>query len=105
MLSDDSLTLLDPAFVSPGLLALVHEDAPSRTILCAGAGHFATASVTLSQGRYIGGSGVDAGGQVIQHWSAISQRDGDIVPSYGFAQAERELGGAGSTAPVMAHHS
>ncbi|MEG3088331.1 SDR family NAD(P)-dependent oxidoreductase [Sphingomonas sp. PB4P5] len=104
VLSDDSLTLLDPAFVSPGLLALVHADAPSRAILCAGAGHFATASVTLSQGRYIGGC-VDTGGQVIQHWRDISQRDGDIVPSYGFAQAERELGSAGLTAPVLAHHS
>ncbi len=32
---------LNPALVSPGLLALVRDDAPTRAILCAGAGHFA----------------------------------------------------------------
>src|SRR5205823_11903125 len=41
VLSEESLRLLDPARVSPGLLALVGEDAPTRAILCAGAGNFA----------------------------------------------------------------
>ena len=50
VLSEESLRLLDPARVSPGLLALVGEDAPTRTILCAGAGNFATANVTLTHG-------------------------------------------------------
>ena len=48
VLSDEGLKLLDPALVSPGLLALVGDEAPTRTILCAGAGHFATANVTLT---------------------------------------------------------
>jgi NAD(P)-dependent dehydrogenase (short-subunit alcohol dehydrogenase family) len=96
VLTDASLSLLDPALVSPGLLALVGEDAPTRAILCAGAGHFARAHVTLTQGSYIG-SGADAGVQVIRHWDAISDRDGEIVPDYGFTQAERELASAGMT--------
>ena len=50
VLSPESLRLLDPARVSPGLLALVSEDAPTRTILCAGAGNFAAANVTLTHG-------------------------------------------------------
>ena len=50
---------LDPALVSPGLLALVGEDAPTRSILCAGAGHFARANVTLTEGVYVG-AGEDA---------------------------------------------
>ena len=93
VLPESSLGRLDPALVSPGLLALVGSDAPTRSILCAGAGHFARANVTLSQGRYVG-DGVDAGDQVIHHWDAISDRTGDIVPDYGFTQVEREVASA-----------
>ena len=101
VLSEEGLKLLDPALVSPGLLALVGEAAPTRTILCAGAGHFATSSVTLTQGRYVGG-GEGAGQQVVAHWTEVSDRTGEIVPAYGFTQAERELASAGMTDPVAA---
>jgi NAD(P)-dependent dehydrogenase (short-subunit alcohol dehydrogenase family) len=93
VLSEESLQRLDPSMVSPGLLALVGEEAPTRAILCAGAGHFATANVTLTEGRYIGG-GPDAGEQAIRQWAAISERAGEIVPAYGFTQAEREVASA-----------
>ena len=93
VLPDSSLALLDPSLVSPGLLALVHEDAPTRAILCAGAGHFSRAHVTLSRGQYIGAV-PDAGEQVIRCWEEISDRTGDVVPGYGFAQAEREVASA-----------
>ena len=101
VLSDASLELLDPALVSPGLLALVGDDAPTRAILCAGAGHFATADVTLSEGRYVGPAD-DTGEQLARHWSEVSDREGAIVPAYGFTQAERELANAGSALPAMA---
>jgi NAD(P)-dependent dehydrogenase (short-subunit alcohol dehydrogenase family) len=100
VLSPDSLLMLDPARVSPGLLALVSEDAPTRAILCAGAGNFATANVTLTQGYYAG-AGEDAGEEVIAHWREVSDRSGEIVPNYGFTQAEREVARAGLTAPVV----
>jgi NAD(P)-dependent dehydrogenase (short-subunit alcohol dehydrogenase family) len=101
ILNQASLEKLDPALVSPALLALVGEDAPTRAIVCAGAGHFARAHVTLTQGRYIGG-GDDAADRVIEQWDAIGDRTGEIVPEYGFAQAERELKSAGVSEPVMA---
>jgi len=101
VLSEDSLDLLDPRLVSPGLLALVGGEAPTRAILCAGAGHFATANVTLSQGRYLG-AGDEAGAKAVAQWGAISDRGGEIVPAYGFTQAERELASAGMVATVMA---
>jgi NAD(P)-dependent dehydrogenase (short-subunit alcohol dehydrogenase family) len=94
VLTDAGLRLLDPALVSPGLLALVGEGAPTRHILCAGAGHFSTANVTLSKGRQIGAA-EDAAEQVIAHWDEISDRSDDIVPAYGFTQVERELQSAG----------
>ncbi len=101
VLSEDSLTRLDPALVSPGLLALVGDDAPTRTILCAGAGHFATAHVTLTSGYQIGG-GADAVEQVIARWDQIDDRTDAIVPAYGFAQAERELASAGAGTDIIA---
>ncbi|MDV3459200.1 SDR family NAD(P)-dependent oxidoreductase [Sphingomonas sp. HF-S4] len=94
VLSEASLALLDPAGVSPGLLALVGEDAPSRAILCAGAGHFARANVTLTRGVQIGHAD-DAGEQLVAAWDAVSDRGGEMVPDYGFFQAERELAAAG----------
>ncbi len=99
VLSQESLELLNPALVSPGLLALVHDDAPTRAILCAGAGHFATANITLTDGRYIGG-GADAGEQLIRQWDGVADRKGEIVPAYGFTQAERETASAGMVAKV-----
>jgi NAD(P)-dependent dehydrogenase (short-subunit alcohol dehydrogenase family) len=95
ILDDDSLKALDPALVSPVLLALVGEDAPTRAIVCAGAGHFARANVTLTQGCYVGG-GNDAGERVIQKWQEIADRKDELVPDRGFTQAEREV--ASSTA-------
>jgi NAD(P)-dependent dehydrogenase (short-subunit alcohol dehydrogenase family) len=103
VLSEASLALLDPAGVSPGLLALVGEDAPTRAILCAGAGHFARANVTLTQGVQIGRA-PDAGEQLVASWDAVSDREGEMVPSYGFFQAERELAAAGLVdEPVSLH--
>lgn len=99
VLTETSLEYLDPSLVSPALLALVGEDAPTRAIVCAGAGHFALASVTLSQGRFVGAS-EDAGERVIAQWDEISDRTGEIVPAYGFQQAERELASAGAPVSV-----
>jgi NAD(P)-dependent dehydrogenase (short-subunit alcohol dehydrogenase family) len=96
-----ALDRLAPELVSPGLLALVGDEAPSRAILCAGAGHFARANVTLTRGLYVGG-GPDAAQEVVASWDLIGERAGEIVPAYGFAQGERELASAGRDAPPMA---
>ena len=93
VLSDASLSQLDPALVSPALLPLVVEDAPTRAIVCAGAGHFARAFVTLTPGDYIGG-GPGAGERLRSAWETISDQAGAIVPDYGFTQAEREVASA-----------
>jgi NAD(P)-dependent dehydrogenase (short-subunit alcohol dehydrogenase family) len=101
VLSGESLRLLDPARVSPGLLALVSDDAPTRTILCAGAGNFAVANITLTRGHHAG-TGDDAGEQVIAHWKEVTDRAGEMIPASGFMQATHELASAGFSAPVMA---
>jgi NAD(P)-dependent dehydrogenase (short-subunit alcohol dehydrogenase family) len=99
VLADAQLAALDPALVSPGLLALVGEDAPTRAILCAGAGHFARANVTLTEGAWLGADGE----ALVRRWDEISDRTGEIVPAYGFTQAEREVASAGLETPRAAN--
>ncbi|MBL8643371.1 MAG: SDR family NAD(P)-dependent oxidoreductase [Rhodospirillaceae bacterium] len=93
LMPEENLAQLEPSLVSPGVVALVAENAPTRVILCAGAGHFARAHVTLTQGQYIGG-GLGAAERVIELWDAIGERAGEIVPPYGFTQGEREVASA-----------
>jgi len=87
------LKQLEPASVTPGLLALVAEDAPTRAILCAGAGAFERAHVTLTQGIHVG-TGVDAAEQLAARWEEVSDRDGETVPESGAAQGTLEVGKA-----------
>lgn len=86
------LEALGPELVSPGLLYLVSQDAPTRCILGAGAGGFERAYVTLTQGVRIVGE--DALEQVAAQFDAISDRADEIVPEMGAAQGMIELGKA-----------
>ena len=83
------LEALGPELVTPGLLHLVSEDAPTRCILAAGAGGFERAYVTLTQGVHI--AGADAPEQVAARFAEISDRTGEIVPEMGAAQGMIEL--------------
>ena len=83
------LEALAPALVTPGLLYLVSQDAPSRAILAAGAGGFERAYVTLTQGDFV--TGDNAPEQVAVRFDAISDRSGEIVPDMGAAQGMIEL--------------
>ena len=53
LISADMLALMTPESITPGLLYLVSQDAPTRTILCAGAGAFAVARIVETKGAYI----------------------------------------------------
>ena len=87
------LELLQPEAVTPGLLALVAEDAPTRALLCAGAGAFERAYITLTQGVFVGLPG-DAAEQVAAQFDAVSDRNGETVPESGSAQGLIETGKA-----------
>jgi NAD(P)-dependent dehydrogenase (short-subunit alcohol dehydrogenase family) len=93
LLPPDVLARLNPAAVTPALVYLVSDDAPTRTVLCAGAGTFERAPVTLARGVHIGG-GPDAAEQVAARFDAISSRDGEIVPQAGSEQGRNEIGQA-----------
>ena len=55
LLPEPALALLAPETITPGLLYLVSEDAPSRTILAAGAGCFAQTRVYETEGILLEG--------------------------------------------------
>jgi len=87
------LDLLKPEAVTPGLLALVSDDAPTRVILCAGAGAFERAHITLTRGVFLGLPD-DAAEQVTANLGALSDRQGETVPESGTAQGTIEIGKA-----------
>ncbi len=90
LMTAEVLARLQPEAVTPGLLFLVSDEAPTRTILCAGAGTFERAHITLTEGLYIGAAREDAEA-VAAHFDAISSRVGEQVPGSGSAQGTNEV--------------
>ena len=90
LMSADVMRLLPAAAVSPGVLALVSDEAPSRTILCAGGGSYEQAHITLTQGIYAGADD-HAAERVAENWPAIADRTAEDVPAAGIAQSQLEL--------------
>jgi NAD(P)-dependent dehydrogenase (short-subunit alcohol dehydrogenase family) len=91
LMSEAVLEALKPEAVVPAMLVMVAEDAPTRTILCAGAGTFEAAHITMTQGVHIGLSG-DAPELLAAKLAEVSNRQGDIVPMSGGAQGTNEIG-------------
>ncbi|MFY9809863.1 SDR family NAD(P)-dependent oxidoreductase [Aquabacterium sp.] len=84
------LSLLTPESVTPGVVFLASEDAPTRAILCAGAGGFATSHITLTEGTVVL-EGADAAEQVAARFAQIDDRHDEIVPASGSAQSQSQL--------------
>ncbi|MEP6720448.1 MAG: SDR family NAD(P)-dependent oxidoreductase [Variovorax sp.] len=87
------LDALKPEAVVPAMLVLAAQDAPTRTILCAGAGTFEAAHVTLTNGAFIG-IGAGAPEQLAARLPEITDRTGEQVPQSGSAQGTNEVGKA-----------
>jgi NAD(P)-dependent dehydrogenase (short-subunit alcohol dehydrogenase family) len=94
------LEALKPEAVVPAMLVLVHESAPSRTILCAGAGNVEAAHISLTQGAWIG-LGPQSPERLAELLSKVSDRAGDTVPMSGSAQGGHEV--AQATAHLAGH--
>jgi NAD(P)-dependent dehydrogenase (short-subunit alcohol dehydrogenase family) len=102
VLASEALAGLAPELVSPGLVALVGDDAPTRMILLAGAGSFECAHVTMTRGVFVGG-GENAAAAVRARLHEIQSRSGEVVPEAGWEQVRLELAKAGLAAePVGA---
>ena len=90
LMSEEVLRALRPEAVVPAMLVLASQDAPNRAILCAGAGTFESAYVTLTQGVWIG-SGADAPEQLVARLAEVRDRHDDMVPASGAAQGGNEV--------------
>ncbi|RYF82393.1 MAG: SDR family NAD(P)-dependent oxidoreductase [Comamonadaceae bacterium] len=84
------LAALKPEAVVPAMLVLAHESAPTRTILCAGAGTFEAAHITLTQGVHLG-IGADTPEQLAAQLAQVTDRNGEQVPQSGAAQGTNEV--------------
>ena len=87
------LAALEPQAVTPAMLVLVSQDAPTRTVLCAGAGHVEAAHITLTQGAWIGLDG-EAPERLAASLGQVRDRSDEMVPANGSAQGAHEVGRA-----------
>jgi NAD(P)-dependent dehydrogenase (short-subunit alcohol dehydrogenase family) len=93
LMPQEVLDALQPEAVVPAMLVLAHESAPTRTILCAGAGTFEAAHITLTQGVHLGvGSHIPE--QLAARLAEVTDRSGEQVPQSGAAQGTTEVGKA-----------
>jgi NAD(P)-dependent dehydrogenase (short-subunit alcohol dehydrogenase family) len=100
LMPSEQLAMLRPELVSPAVLALVAENAPNRAILCAGAGGFELAHITLTEGIHIEGDPASAE-ELLARWAEVADRRGETVPAQGGAQGEHELKKAGFVRPPI----
>jgi NAD(P)-dependent dehydrogenase (short-subunit alcohol dehydrogenase family) len=94
ILSPEALLKLQPEKVSPAVVALAADDAPTRMILLAGADGFESAHITMTQGVFLGDED-DVAAQVLERLDQIRDRDGEMVPGTGFEQYRHEVQKAG----------
>jgi NAD(P)-dependent dehydrogenase (short-subunit alcohol dehydrogenase family) len=90
LMPEEMLQALQPEAVVPAMLVLAAQDAPTRTILCAGAGTFEAAHVTLTQGIWVG-VGEQAPETLAARLAEVTDRGGETVPQSGLAQSSNEL--------------
>jgi len=84
------LARLKPEAVSPAIVFLASDAAPSRAIICAGAGSFERAYITLTPGAFIG-TGKDAADQLAAKIETVSARKDEIVPESALDQGRIEI--------------
>ncbi len=86
----DMVQAFGPEAVTPAMLVLAAQDAPTRTVLCAGAGAFEAAHVTLTRGVYVG-TDADADERLAASLSQVLDPAGQALPAHGGQQGENEL--------------
>lgn len=84
------LAALKPEAVVPAMLVLAAETAPTRTILCAGAGTYEAAHITLTEGVHLGLT-EDTPERLAARLSEVTDRHGEQVPQSGAAQGTNEV--------------
>ena len=92
LIPDQAFALMTPETVTPAVLYLVSQDAPTRVILAAGAGGYAVAKIVETDGIYL--DDADQTPEAIaEHWDAIVNSEPKQLQA-GFEQTVKFLGKA-----------
>ncbi|MGI3900618.1 MAG: SDR family NAD(P)-dependent oxidoreductase [Janthinobacterium lividum] len=93
LFSPDEAALLTPESVTPAVLFLVSENAPSRTILGAGAGSFAVTHIVEAPALFLGhGEGTPEA--IAARWSDLSRMDQVATLPDTFSQSRKYVAAA-----------
>ena len=93
LIAEEAFKLLTPETVTPAVLYLVSEDAPNKTILCAGAGGYSIARIVETEGTWLPPEEQTPEG-IAAHWDAITSPEGERQLEAGFEQSVKMVGKA-----------
>ncbi len=91
LIPEEALALLTPETVSPAVLYMVSEEAPTRTIIAAGAGAYAVTRIVESAGCWLPPEEQTPDG-IAANWDKISSTDGETHPQAGVEQTIKMTG-------------
>ena len=91
LIPEGAFELLTPETVTPAVLYLVSEDAPTRTIVAAGAGCYSVVKIHETQGAWLAPEEQTPEG-IAAHWGAITDTAGEAIPQAGFEQTVKFTG-------------
>ena len=90
LLPEAVLAAIKPEAVVPAMLVLASQDAPNRTILCAGAGSFEAAHITMTQGIWLG-TDEQTPERLAERLTEVTDRSDERVPPNGSEQGSHEV--------------
>ncbi|NOR39760.1 MAG: SDR family NAD(P)-dependent oxidoreductase [Gammaproteobacteria bacterium] len=93
LIPEEAFALLTPETVTPAVLYMVSEDAPSKTIICAGAGAYSVAKIVETDGVWLSPEEQTPEG-IAANWEAITSPAGEVQPQAGFEQTVKFTGKA-----------
>jgi NAD(P)-dependent dehydrogenase (short-subunit alcohol dehydrogenase family) len=93
LIPEEAFALLTPETVTPAVLYMVGEDAPNKTIICAGAGAYSVAKIIETDGVWLAPQEQTPEG-IGANWEAITSPEGEAQPQAGFEQTVKFTGKA-----------
>jgi NAD(P)-dependent dehydrogenase (short-subunit alcohol dehydrogenase family) len=99
LLPPQALELMKPEAITPAVLYLLSEDAPTRTIMGAGAGSFAVIRIVETEGVNLPQSEWTPEG-IAEHFAGISDMQGAKALENAFQQTNKYVGQAAARAGV-----
>ena len=87
-IDEKAMALMTPESVTAGLLTLCHETSPTRFILCAGAGGYASTQIYETDGIYLPPE-EQTPEAIMAQWGQVEAAEGQKVLQAGFEQSEK----------------